>query len=272
MRGHRNEWGGAYRRVYEEIQKRYGTLFIKRNAEGRLRQVTPAARLKEAEALAPSNANRHPIVAITHYSNAEGDEVPTYFSLIYSDVDTELVLTLFLDLAEQTNQQLLDELRNWVRDLPIFCGTASPAFAHDSRAKDTVVYKKYLTARAGHPGFQFVPHPPIGGYFDGVPNWGPITILGEELVAKLGDHDTILRTVPSGFAGEFLGKSLLLSSSQFTCHEPASRLTSGDRLAFQSLADFLAPCRNSSYSDGYIPMEEWNRLTTDWDGKAKRAR
>lgn len=263
-RGHRNEWGDAYREVYEDIQTHYGSLFLTRNANGRLSRLTKAATLEEARALAPSDAKRHPIVAISHYSNTEGDEAPTFFQLLVSDRGSELHLLLFLDLQESRNEQLSALLRKWLSSLPVFCGTASPAFAHAEQATSTITYPEMTRMRAACPGFQFVPHPPIGDYFDGLPNWGETTILGSDLTSRLGGTDAIARTLPAGVIAECVGSSLVLTAPQWTCGRSADPLTDADRAGFQSLADFLVPCRNSIYDDGYMPIEEWNRMTTSW--------
>lgn len=264
--GHRNDFGIVYAKIYRDIQTRWGNLFVARNANGRLCKLTRSAVAKEEEALLPASTKRHPIVAITHYSNVEGDEVPTCLKLIYSDIEKELSMLLFLENQEYELIEVLRLLQDWLEAFPLFCGSVSPAFAHAGKANDSVAYSEYLAARANNPGFQFVPDPPLSSNFDGLSNWGELTLLGSDLIAKLGGIERMRVSLPNGFSFESIGMNAIVRTSQFTCSEPANRLTDQDRSGFQSLADWLALCRNSSYENGYIPIQEWNRMSVSWRG------
>jgi hypothetical protein len=262
--GHRNDFGTVYAKIYRDIQARWGNLFVTRNANGRISKITGSALAKEEESLLPASTRRHPNVAIAHFSNTEGDEVPTYFELIYSDISKELCLLLFLENQEYESTEVLGLLQDWLEAFPLFCGSVSPAFAHAGQANDSIAYIEYITARANNPGFQFAPFPPLSENFDGLSNWGELTLLGSALTAKLGGIEKMRETLPDGFSLETIGTNSIVRTSQFTCSEPANRLTGRDRSAFQALADWLALCRNSSYTNGYIPMQEWNRMSVSW--------
>lgn len=261
-KGHRNHAGGIYAQLYKDIESRWGTEFVTRNANGRIRRATEASKQKELESLQASNLKRHPIAAISRYSNLEGDEVPTYFSLVYSDLNEELSMLLFLTRTAFDRADVHSLLRQWLGQLPLFCGSVSPACAHAGSANDSIRYIDYIAARAAFPGHQFVPHPPISGHFDGFSNWGEFTLAGPDLLKKMGGPDAVQDGAPEGFEVEFIGENAIIRGSESLClSDPISDAT---RTAFRSLADWLRPYMNSTYAKGFVPVPEWDRLLVDW--------
>lgn len=261
-KGHRNNAGEIYSQLYKDIESRWGMEFVARNSNGRIRRATKASQQKELESLQASHLKRHPIVAISRYSNLEGDEVPTYFSLVYSDLDEELSMLLFLTRTAFNGAEVHSLLRQWLRELPLFCGSVSPACAHAGSASDSIRYSDYISARAAFPGHQFVPHPPISAHFDGFANWGEFTLAGPDLLQRMAGPDVVKNGAPEGFQVEFIGGNAIISASDSLCL--SGDISDATRAAFRSLADWLRPHMNSTYAKGFIPVQEWDRLSVDW--------
>ena len=263
-KGHRNHAGAVYSEIYRDIEARWGDAFVARNANGRIQRITKVARQQEFESLGTTTTprKRHPVVAISHFSNPEGDEVPTHFDLVYSDLDEELSMLLFLTCSAFDRADIISLLGHWLRRLPLFCGSVCPAYAHAGDANDTIRCIPYIAARAAAPGHQLVPRPPISEHFDGFANWGELTLAGPELMRKMGGPDAVRDGAPDGFQVDIIGENAIISSSDSLCL--SGSISDATRAAFCSLAKWLRPHMNSSYAKGYIPIQEWDRLSVDW--------
>lgn len=267
-KGARTEFGAAYQKIFDDLEAGWGLLFTHRNDNGRIRKLTKAARGKERDKLSPSAAEHEvPIVLIDHF--AQGDlpflPVSPRFQLLYAS--DEIRIELHLDMEDDVRAQaesLRPMVQAWLDDFPLVYGTISPALAQSDSYSSTIEFVEFLDARIVHPGVQFISAPAMARSLDGLGNWGEITLLGKDIVQRMGGPDALRQSAPGGIHVEVTGQCAVLSASDKTSSLACTRLSDAHRTNYSDLARFLAPQRCSVYSNGHMPTEEWDRLTVDW--------
>jgi len=263
--GSRRNFGRGFQKIYRDVEERWGGVFVLRNDNGRLRKITSAARTKEHDLLSPEASDkRDPIVAISRYSNVDGLEGPPYFFFLYGkdEVMVQLLLPLEADSRSQSNA-LLEVVTPRLADFPLVGGSISPAFAHSANSRWTVEDEAFRLARAEHPGFQFIPLPPMGGYLDGLGNWGEITLLGPIAQERLGVTSPSSTAVPKCLSQFTVGSCLIVQTADRSLALGTSVIPEKARVAYSQMAAYLRPTQSSVYKE-FTPIEEWDRLTVDW--------
>lgn len=264
--GTRASVGETYQKMYEDIDRNWGSQFLTRNDNGRRRKLTAKARAKQHQSLSPNESESEPLVVITHYSTADGRKVPPYFSLL--SAEDEFLLELFLPLEADTRHQADDLLKlvaGWLPGPSFVGGTISPAIVHSANAKWTVEDPEFVRARSELPGFQFVPFPPVLGHLNGLGNWGEITLLGPDTLNKASVRKS--GNLPSWLSVQLLEAGAAVQAADRDVSLAAISFNDAHSLFYREMAELLKPARSSAY-DKYLPDEEWFRVNVDWVNRA----
>jgi hypothetical protein len=275
-RGHRDEHGAAYQEIYRDVHSHWGSCFLSRNDNGRVRKLTAKAIEKEFEMLGPGDPKitkrRHPIVSIERDSTPKYyHEIPPYFHVLYCDLDNQDIhIFLWLPLEKEPLKQgmaLLPLLKKWMLSFPLLFGTATPAFLIDFNVKNLarVQDEEIRKVRARYPEYQYFPGGAAGRRLDGFLNWGLINFVGPDLLARMGGEAALRSHLPKGFSCEAVGQSAIIVAASHKCDGPEGVLCAEDQAAYRRLADFLAPYRSTIYNTEFWPTEEWDRMKVDWN-------